>query len=384
MLQFNNYDNLGNLLGQQKINDAKSSYIYDYTNNYPIAACINAGNADIAATSFEADGKGNWTFSGTTTGNPVPPTGNLSYNLTVSTPISKTGLTATTVYVISYWTRNAVAFTITGNLGVIPLPGKTINGWNYFEHRVSNITSVSLSGTGLIDELRLYPLDAQMVTYTYAPLIGISSECDAKNDIKYYEYDGLQRLILIRDQYKNIFKKFAYNYAGVAETVSLFYNAGKTVTYYKANSSCSGCLIGSAVPYTVPANKYSAVTQAQANQLEQAELDTYGQANANATGSCNAASVVPVTGSNGISTKTFTVEFRNNCTNVIYPFTLNPGASNIAFTGIPQGNYTVTISAVGGGTISYRYTVNGNFRYAPAASITVDIGTVGNTVLITP
>lgn len=57
-----------------------------------------------------------------------------------------------------------------------------------------------------IDELRLYPKGAQMTTYTYQPLIGITSKCDVGNHISYYEYDAFSRLHRIRDH------PGAYNY----------------------------------------------------------------------------------------------------------------------------------------------------------------------------
>lgn len=66
--------------------------------------------------------------------------------------------------------------------------------------------------TGLIDEIRIHPKDAQMNTFTYEPLTGMTSQCDANNRVSYYEYDSLGRLKLIRDQDKNIVKTFQYNY----------------------------------------------------------------------------------------------------------------------------------------------------------------------------
>ena len=51
-----------------------------------------------------------------------------------------------------------------------------------------------------------------MTTYTYTPLVGISSQCDANNRITYYQYDGLQRLKTIRDQDNNIIKRYDYQY----------------------------------------------------------------------------------------------------------------------------------------------------------------------------
>jgi hypothetical protein len=63
---------------------------------------------------------------------------------------------------------------------------------------------------------------------------------------------------------------------------------------------------------------------------------------------------------------------------------LNPSVTNVPLTGIPQGNYTVTISAVGGGPTQYTYRVNAFTQHTIAANITVDLVPAGNTVTITP
>lgn len=53
-----------------------------------------------------------------------------------------------------------------------------------------------------------------VTTYTYAPLIGMTSQTDVNNRTTYYEYDNLGRLSVVRDKDQNIIKKYCYNYAG--------------------------------------------------------------------------------------------------------------------------------------------------------------------------
>jgi YD repeat-containing protein len=54
-----------------------------------------------------------------------------------------------------------------------------------------------------------------MNSYTYSPLVGITSQCDADNRITYYFYDALGRLAWIKDQDKNIVKTVQYHFKGI-------------------------------------------------------------------------------------------------------------------------------------------------------------------------
>lgn len=70
----------------------------------------------------------------------------------------------------------------------------------------------TLTGGTAYDDIHIYPVDSQMTTYTYSPLIGVTSSTDAKNQTTYYEYDGLGRLQNIKDQNGNIVKNYDYHY----------------------------------------------------------------------------------------------------------------------------------------------------------------------------
>ncbi len=56
--------------------------------------------------------------------------------------------------------------------------------------------------------------NAEVTTYTYKPLLGITSETDPTGKITFYEYDSFGRLSFIKDEKGNILKKLCYNYAG--------------------------------------------------------------------------------------------------------------------------------------------------------------------------
>ena len=62
-----------------------------------------------------------------------------------------------------------------------------------------------------LDKLRTMP-NALVTTYTYDPLVGITSVTDPAKQVQTYEYDNLGRLELIRDYKKSIVSRYDYGY----------------------------------------------------------------------------------------------------------------------------------------------------------------------------
>jgi YD repeat-containing protein len=54
--------------------------------------------------------------------------------------------------------------------------------------------------------------NAFITSYTYKPLVGMTSQTDAKGMTTYYEYDAFQRLKAVKDQNGNILKQTDYHY----------------------------------------------------------------------------------------------------------------------------------------------------------------------------
>lgn len=203
------YDSKGNLLQvQDAASGASQSTIMDYGQRYVTAQVSNAVQADIACTSFEADGTGNWTIAGAQRDTTSSVTGKRSYNLGNGN-ITKSGLTSSVSYYISVWAKSGATVKVNGTTLATSLASQ--NGWNLYATTVTGITTATISGTGLVDELRLHPKDANMITYTYQPMAGVTSTADASNTILYNEYDGLNRLKLVRDKDRNILKRYDYS-----------------------------------------------------------------------------------------------------------------------------------------------------------------------------
>lgn len=210
-INYSIYDSYGNLNELFKTDDNKVSYLWGYNFQYPVSQITNSDFNSYAYTSFEADASGNWDFNTAAKQNVIGGsiTGNAAYTL-ASGNIQKSGLNSSLTYKVSCWIKEG-----SGNVlinGSVPQILMTKKGWKLYQAEISNAAAITISGNGLIDEVRLYPAKAQMSSFTYEPLIGMTSKCDVNNRIEYYEYDSFGRLKLIRDFDGNIIKSFDYQY----------------------------------------------------------------------------------------------------------------------------------------------------------------------------
>ena len=291
----------GNLLEQTKTNDLTKANIWSEKFSMPVAEVINANSSSIAYTSFENSlESGYWNVGNGTSANYVPGgfTGTQSFMFTSGVTILRRQLLSTPQYIVSYWSKNGPVTITTDNGGGTSKTGIARGIWTYYEHLLpTGIQTVSLSGPGInIDELRLFPSDAQMTTYTFTPLIGTTSVCSPANQVTYYDYDGLNRLVNIKNNDGDIIKNYKYNYGLgsplTPSATSLFANAVVQLSFTK-NDGCPQGAIPTSVIYSVPSAKYiSSVSQQDADNKAWNEINSNGQANANANGQCLYYSVV--------------------------------------------------------------------------------------------
>ncbi len=185
------------------------SYIWDYDNQYVVASVKNALNKDIAFASFETLSTGNWGIGGGQVSTSSF-TGARGYSVSNGNTFTVSGLT-TGKYKVSYWSQNG-ALTSAGTVVLTRQKGS----WTYYEIMFNNVTSVSLTASTntVIDDLRLYPEGAQMTSYTYKSLVGLSSVSDANSNPVYYEYDTNGRLKVLRDVDGKIVSHYKYHYKG--------------------------------------------------------------------------------------------------------------------------------------------------------------------------
>jgi hypothetical protein len=277
------YDAVGNLITAKDEGNRSVATIYDYADKYVVAKVINA-DATIdkpAYTSFETGSFGGWQPAETANYTSSAVTGNSSLNL-AGNSLTAT-LNTTKPYILSFWASSNI--TVSGGATLVK-SAPVINGFTYYEYNIAAGTgSVTVSGSAIIDELRVYPKTARMSTTTYDPLTGKTSECDENNRCTYYEYDNLARLRFIKDENRNIVKMYEYNNVSKQNGCPGIYYNPQIVEYF-TKSNCVGDYIGAEVPYTVPANKYSSTfSQEDADLKAEMEIAANGQDNADQSSS---------------------------------------------------------------------------------------------------
>ncbi|MGK6353529.1 DUF5977 domain-containing protein [Parapedobacter sp. DT-150] len=164
--------------------------------------------------------------------------------------------------------------------------------------------------------------DIQVTTFTYKPLVGMTSQTDAKGMTTYYEYDNYQRLTNVKDHNGNVVTNYKYNY-GDGTSSGLYFNSYVSQSFTKGNCTSGN---GTSVTYRVPAKKYSStISQADADAKAQADIQANGQNYANQHGVCFFR--------NTLKQQAFT---RNNCSAGV-------NGSSVTYT-VPAGKYMSTTS----------------------------------------
>ena len=351
------------------------SFIYGYNNSLVIAQAMNAIYDEIAFNSFEDNSTGNWVFNSggiQTESGKKSITGNKYYTLTAGSITKSFSVSPGKNMIVSYWSRSGIQ-NVNGSGSAqtgrsVPIDGYT---WTYYEHVISNPSSITVSGSAIIDELRLYPEDAAMTTYTYDPLIGILSQCEPNNQITYNEYDIFNRLSIIRDLDNKVVKKYCYGSAGLTEDCSgqIFYSIVKSGLFTR--SDCDAGYNGSSVTYTVPYGTYVSADQNEVNQLAQSDYDEYGPIYANINGTCILPPPPPpmatINGYNYTSAP-FNLMLYNYSSGLTYNFNLPANTySTITLGQVPQSTYRVTFYPASGAGISATFGINGFSSYGTGA-----------------
>jgi hypothetical protein len=180
------YDDKGNPLEVKGKDDVRKSFLWGYNQMLPIASTVNASVNEIYFNSFETDSDiGNSVDNDSHTGTKSKLNG-FSKDLTPLSPNKN--------YWLTFWRK------------------KTDGTWEYNSQLINVVSeSYPIRLSGQLDDIRFYPENSQMTTYTYKPLVGITSSSDSNSLPTYYEYDN-GRLKLVRDADRKVVSHNQYNY----------------------------------------------------------------------------------------------------------------------------------------------------------------------------
>lgn len=204
-ITYDSYDAKGNLLSATNDGALSSSYLWGYNETFPIA---KIDNAKYDATGIAVNGQGETVF---TRVNELSFENFEEHSARTSSATAHTGR-----YVYQGSFDVELRDKIPGNYLLVYW--SSTNGVDWTKQEVKlNVTSTSgphSIGSALtyLDDIRLHPIDAQMSTYTYDPLVGMTSQTDAAGITTYFQYDAYGRLMEVRDDKRNVLKQVKYHY----------------------------------------------------------------------------------------------------------------------------------------------------------------------------
>jgi len=219
-VSYDQYDPWGNVR-EEHFRAIRSSYLWDDEGTHLLAKVNHAHYSQIGYTSFEPTGSGRWTYDPTAISTHSF-TGWQSY-VWGTTAIALDSLPAST-YALTLWATAPPLVRLNGVSVAAPAPaavgtahaGQLFRNYCYRLPLTATQNTVAISGPvgELVDEVRLYPVEALMQSYTQEPLNGLLSQTDPSGRVLLYEYDGLGRLVRTRDEQGRILSQQQYHYAG--------------------------------------------------------------------------------------------------------------------------------------------------------------------------
>ncbi|PWG77990.1 hypothetical protein [Pararcticibacter amylolyticus] len=234
------YASTGRILSFKVGGGPFTSYCWGYDDLYPIAEVRNASVSEF----YFADFEGNSGFDGYLEGDYIRShTGlfsgrisndgsgkkNSSSNTWLETKTLKTRTIRYSGWVFSTGPTAEIALLMRragetnsySYVDTVILSAGQLNKWVLLQKEIEvplDVSQVCIQlsnnseGSVWFDDIRLYPANAQMSTYTYKPLVGVKSRTNDVGQTVYYEYDNYQRLRLIQDQNRKVLKEYQYRY----------------------------------------------------------------------------------------------------------------------------------------------------------------------------
>jgi hypothetical protein len=214
---FLSYNQFGTPLEMLPINGIIQSYFTgikrgDNNEEKLTAIAYNAEHVDVSYTSFEDDNTNGWSYPLNGAVNDAK-TGMKSFNLnnrTITKVLSNGG-----DYWLTFWKKKNSQVNVTSSGSILSQSSDVVGSWELEKMLVKfNAANgvISINGSGIIDELRLYPVNSMLHTYSYLPGVGLISEADENSISKHYGYDELNRLSSVYDGSKNLLTYYVSHY----------------------------------------------------------------------------------------------------------------------------------------------------------------------------
>ena len=220
-MTFDHYDNDRNLAQAHLSSGLPTSYLWDTNTGEPLAKAT-ARIWQLAYSSFEPGATGRWQYSLSQAVAGQSRTGAYAYALDGQGGIRRDSIPAGE-YELSIWLqgRTLPQLGLIGGATASPPQylANTAKGWQQVRIRLrfTTIGSIRLNASGggtiMIDDLVLQPVGAQLSSYTYDALRGMTSQTDASGRTTTYEYDAMGRLVRTRDEQGRILSQQQYHYA---------------------------------------------------------------------------------------------------------------------------------------------------------------------------
>jgi hypothetical protein len=208
-ITYDHFDSFGRIKQYSDENNIKYSYIWDLLNTPPIAKASNAGSNEIFYESFEKYDANDelpgddpyWDYRLGYFKDDQKLTGNMSFSgYMILKSEFKNQLDPLKDYTLSYYKKAGIS-------------GKWELFTNTFRPSDNVYIMCASTSTYWVDEVRIHPSEALMTTYTFEPLMGMTSENNSDNTITKYLYDKLYRLETVKDKNDNILKHYEYKYS---------------------------------------------------------------------------------------------------------------------------------------------------------------------------
>ena len=230
------------------------SVILDYNDLFPVAEVQGCDVSQMVFAGFESG----ITTGMSTTGTPLVVTtdfwtGRKSVSMSSGASIQQNLVRGAGSYRFSCWVKSAAAtsFTVQFYNGTSWI-SSTVNysaplgTWQFVE-RTIDVSSVGANtsftfklasaGAIFVDEVLFYPQTATVLTHTYEPLNGKTSDVDSRGNAVFQEYDGMGRVQFVKNRKKDIATVYNYQYRSSLGTILTSHFTGPAPADIKTNAS---------------------------------------------------------------------------------------------------------------------------------------------------